>query len=105
MNTSALSSPIVGVPGPPWFMAAQQQSGSSQHNTSAVRCNWEFSTCCNVQVQAEKTAWDYVKQHNIDLVVINPSFVFGPTISKRIDGESAKAMVVRDRIWKQGTVL
>lgn len=50
-----------------------------------------------MQAQAEKAAWDYVKKHNIDLVVINPSFVFGPTISKRIDGESSKAMVVCDQ--------
>lgn len=50
-----------------------------------------------LQAQAEQAAWDYVKKHNIDLVVVNPSFVFGPTISKRIDGESSKAMVVCDQ--------
>ena len=46
-----------------------------------------------MQAQAEQAAWDYVKQHDIDMCVINPSFVFGPTISKRVDGESVKALV------------
>lgn len=45
------------------------------------------------KAEAEKAAWDYVKQHGIDMCVINPSFVYGPTISKRTDGESIQALV------------
>ena len=51
---------------------------------------------CDTQTQAEKAAWNYVKQHGIDMVTINPSFVLGPTMSKRTDGESIQALVVSD---------
>ncbi|KAK9792717.1 hypothetical protein WJX73_002527 [Symbiochloris irregularis] len=39
---------------------------------------------------AEKTAWEFCKEHGIDLVTINPTAVFGPVISKRADGTSVK---------------
>ena len=35
---------------------------------------------------AEETAWNYVKEHKeFDVVVINPSFILGPVLSKRLD--------------------
>ena len=38
---------------------------------------------------AEKEAWEIQKKQNQwDLVVINPGFVLGPSLSKRTDGES-----------------
>ena len=29
---------------------------------------------------AERAAWDFTKQHNLDMVVINPGWVFGPVL-------------------------
>jgi nucleoside-diphosphate-sugar epimerase len=43
---------------------------------------------------AEKEAWQLQKQQNRwDLVVINPSFVMGPSLSNRTDGESTDFMI------------
>ena len=43
---------------------------------------------------AEKEAWKFQKeQHRWDLVVINPSFVMGPSLSNRTDGESTEFMI------------
>lgn len=43
---------------------------------------------------AEQEAWKIQKQQNQwDLVVINPSFVMGPSLSKRKDGESVAFMI------------
>ena len=43
---------------------------------------------------AEEEAWKIEKSQNQwDLVVINPSLVMGPSLSKRVDGESAKIML------------
>lgn len=43
---------------------------------------------------AEQEAWKMQKQQNQwDLVVINPSFVMGPSLSKRKDGESVAFMI------------
>lgn len=42
---------------------------------------------------AEKEAWEIQKrQSSWDLVVINPSFVMGPSLSKRLDGTSVEFM-------------
>jgi nucleoside-diphosphate-sugar epimerase len=42
---------------------------------------------------AEKEAWDIAgKQDRWDLVVINPAFVMGPSLSKRIDSTSVQTM-------------
>lgn len=42
---------------------------------------------------AEKEAWEIQKsQSRWDLVVINPSFVMGPSLSKRLDGTSVEFM-------------
>ena len=41
-----------------------------------------------MQVQAEKAAWEMSKQHGFELVVINPTFVFGPVLSSRLDATS-----------------
>jgi nucleoside-diphosphate-sugar epimerase len=32
------------------------------------------------KVLAEKAAWDFAKEHDLDLVVVNPSGVFGPVL-------------------------
>ncbi|KAK9792721.1 hypothetical protein WJX73_005793 [Symbiochloris irregularis] len=39
---------------------------------------------------AEKLAWEFCKEHGIDLVTINPTAVFGPVISQRGDATSVK---------------
>ncbi|PLX23623.1 MAG: diaminohydroxyphosphoribosylaminopyrimidine deaminase [Salinivirgaceae bacterium] len=45
------------------------------------------------KVAAEKAAWDIAKnQANWELVVINPSFVMGPSLSKTSDSESINFM-------------
>lgn len=43
---------------------------------------------------AEKAAWDFTNtQDQFELVVINPGFVLGPSLSKRLDGTSVSTMV------------
>ncbi|KAK9812018.1 hypothetical protein WJX73_009173 [Symbiochloris irregularis] len=39
---------------------------------------------------AEQAAWQFAKEHGIDLVVICPTSVFGPVISQRVDSTSVK---------------
>lgn len=42
---------------------------------------------------AEKAAWEFTnEQDQFDLVVINPGFVLGPSLSKRLDGTSVSTM-------------
>lgn len=42
---------------------------------------------------AEKAAWEYAQQQDHwDLAVINPSFVVGPSLSKRLDGTSSSTV-------------
>lgn len=45
---------------------------------------------------AEKAAWDFVNEGEgkgkFDLAVVNPSFVLGPPLSARTDGESVRAI-------------
>ncbi len=42
---------------------------------------------------AEKEAWNLIRQlDNIDLTVINPGFILGPSLSNRIDSTSIKLM-------------
>ena len=43
---------------------------------------------------AEQAAWAFVEEHDqFDLVVINPGFVLGPSLSKRMDGTSVSTML------------
>ena len=44
--------------------------------------NWNFfqSWYPLSKILAERAAWDFTKQHNLDMVVINPSGVFGPVL-------------------------
>lgn len=37
---------------------------------------------------AEKSAWDFVKDKNLELVTIHPGPVYGPTLSNNLSGES-----------------
>jgi dihydroflavonol-4-reductase len=41
---------------------------------------------------AERAAWDAVKGGNIELTVINPGAVFGPSLGAKIDGQSVTMM-------------
>lgn len=53
--------------------------------------------CCSVftsQVAAERTAWDMCNQENIKLITIQPSFILGPVISKRLDARSPEIFQV-----------
>lgn len=46
------------------------------------------------KVQAEKLAWQMAeKQSRWDLVVINPGFIMGPSLTKRIDSTSVEIMI------------
>jgi nucleoside-diphosphate-sugar epimerase len=55
---------------------------------------------------AERKAWEIAKSQNRwDLVVINPGFILGPSLSSRIDSESNKFMVnMGDGTFRTGTV-
>jgi len=45
------------------------------------------------KILAEQAAWDYAKKHNLDLVVINPSGVFGPVLQ---DSVTMGNQIIRD---------
>eukprot|EP01120_Amphizonella_sp_Union-15-10_P015813 TRINITY_DN81_c0_g2_i2.p1 TRINITY_DN81_c0_g2~~TRINITY_DN81_c0_g2_i2.p1 ORF type:complete len:354 (+),score=76.55 TRINITY_DN81_c0_g2_i2:78-1064(+) len=48
------------------------------------------------KVQAEKVAWDFVKEHpELELVVINPSFILGPILSSRA---ATSVSLIRDLV-------
>lgn len=44
---------------------------------------------------AEKAGWEIAKEHGLDLVTINPSFVVGPVISSRLEATS----VITVKVW------
>lgn len=48
----------------------------------------------NVQALAEQAAWQFAKEHSIDLVAICPTSCFGPVISQRADATSVKRIKV-----------
>ena len=41
-----------------------------------------------MQTEAEKAGWEFSKKEGISLVCINPTFVLGPVVGKRADGQS-----------------
>lgn len=47
-----------------------------------------------MQVRAEEVAWDFAKEHDIDLVTVLPSAVFGPVLSARSDATSVQILKV-----------
>lgn len=64
-----------------------------------TEADWNFSSSVNHQpypyskMLAEKLAWEMVGQQNRwDLVVINPGFVMGPSLSQRTDSTSIEIM-------------
>ena len=48
----------------------------------------EIGTYARSKTLAEKAAWEFAKANDIDLVVINPGGVMGPTLTGRVEGES-----------------
>lgn len=73
----------------------------SQQKPSGMLDETDWNTTASVSYQpysysktiAEKAAWDFAeKQDQFDLVVINPGFVLGPSLSKRLDGTSVSTM-------------
>lgn len=68
-------------------------------NNTFTEEDWNTTSSLNHQPYAyskslaEKEAWEIQKQQTRwDLVVINPSFVMGPSLSKRLDGTSVEFM-------------
>ena len=59
-----------------------------------------ISTClqtlpCNaLQTVAEQAAWEIAKEDDLDLCVVNPTFVLGPVISERTDATSIMSVKV-----------
>lgn len=47
------------------------------------------------QKLAEKAAWKLAKENGLDLVTINPIFVFGPVVAKRKEATSIAMVIVR----------
>lgn len=65
-----------------------------------TEANWNTSSSVNHQpypyskTLAEKLAWEIVgKQNRWDLLVINPGFIMGPSLTKRIDSTSIEIMI------------
>ena len=48
----------------------------------------EIGTYAKSKTLAEQAAWEFAKANDIDLVVINPGGVMGPTLTGRVEGES-----------------
>ncbi|MDG2300366.1 MAG: NAD-dependent epimerase/dehydratase family protein [Acidimicrobiales bacterium] len=48
----------------------------------------EIGTYAKSKVLAEKAAWSYAEENSLDLVVINPGGVMGPTLTGKVEGES-----------------
>lgn len=48
----------------------------------------EIGTYAKSKVLAEKSAWSYAEENNLNLVVINPGGVMGPTLTGKVEGES-----------------
>ena len=48
----------------------------------------EIGTYAKSKVLAEKAAWSYAEENDLDLVVINPGGVMGPTLTGKVEGES-----------------
>ncbi len=73
-----------------------------QNSKNNILTEEDWNTSSNLKHQpysysktlAEREAWKIQKEQNTwDLVVINPSFVMGPSLSDRKDGESADFMI------------
>ena len=47
-----------------------------------------IGTYAKSKTLAEKAAWEFAESNDIDLVVINPGGVMGPTLTGRVEGES-----------------
>jgi nucleoside-diphosphate-sugar epimerase len=55
---------------------------------------------------AERAAWEIAKAEKLDLVTVNPSFVVGPMLSRRLDATSilqVKASVPTTRGYVHGS--
>ena len=50
--------------------------------------NEEIGTYAKSKTLAEQAAWEFAKTNDIDLVVINPGGVMGPTLTGKVEGES-----------------
>ena len=48
----------------------------------------EIGTYAKSKVLAEKAAWTFAQENDLDLVVINPGGVMGPTLTGKVEGES-----------------
>ena len=50
--------------------------------------NEEIGTYAKSKTLAEQAAWEFAEANDIDLVVINPGGVMGPTLTGKVEGES-----------------
>ena len=48
----------------------------------------DIGTYAKSKTLAEQAAWEFARSNDIDLVVINPGGVMGPTLTGRVEGES-----------------
>ncbi len=73
------------------------ESGSGQNGTFN-ESDWNTSSSGDYnpyqysKTMAEKMAWKMAENANWDLVVLNPGFILGPSLSTRIDGASVDMM-------------
>ena len=71
--------------------------GSMKNGTFGPK-DWTDITAKNINTYtksktlAEKTAWNFAKLNNIELVVINPGGVFGPPLGKNLSGQSMSSL-------------
>ena len=59
----------------------------NEHSWTNINAK-NISAYAKSKTLAEKKAWKFVKEHNMELVVINPGPVFGPPISNNLSGAS-----------------
>ena len=75
---------------PALSLQAQQHQDASPpppSQAAAKQTNTPTTAKCHrmSQVEAEKAAWAVAKEHNLDLVTINPSYVLGPILNATED--------------------
>jgi nucleoside-diphosphate-sugar epimerase len=56
-----------------------------KERSEAVLTNDYFNACVVGKTLAEEAAWDFVRKHNLDMVVMNPGIVAGPVIKSSLN--------------------
>lgn len=93
-------------------MVAIHTDAADLNGKAATEADWNTSASVSYEpyyyskTVAEKKAWEMAKaQNRWDLIVLNPGFILGPSLSTRVDSESNKFMVNMGKgVYRTGMV-